>query len=117
VYEKSYWVFYWLYQQSEFSRLRLWKKLHLNQKRNGLFKSHAVDANNPAANQELTKTIDYFVKKTTHQGYTSIIYKTPQMISAFGTKLKRSQEELQNLKPQRAERTNVLMKLGKHNSS
>ncbi|MFD2562768.1 hypothetical protein [Aquimarina rubra] len=93
--------------------LRISKKIQFKQNVSGYLK-RAADANTiELANDELTKVIDYLESNNITNGYTSILWETPdEDISFWYKNLKASQTELQNLKSNSAlERTNVLIKL------
>ena len=93
--------------------IRITKQIELKQNITGYLK-RAADANTIAlANEELTKSIDYLESNNLTNGYTSILWKTPdEDLDFWYRNLKASQSELQNLKSESAlERTNVLIKL------
>ncbi len=93
--------------------VRISKRIELTQNVTGYLK-RAADANTiPLANEELSKAIKYLESNNLTNGYTSVLWKTPDEDIAFWYKnLKASQIELQNLKTESAlEKTNVLMKL------
>lgn len=75
----------------------------------------AADANTiELARQEMKVVIDYLEKNGLTEGYTSVLYKSPDEDVGFWYKnLKAAFQELENVKPEatQLERTNVLMKL------
>lgn len=92
---------------------RIYHKAVFKQNVSGYLK-RAADANTiELANQELTKVIDYLEANKLTNGYTSIVYQTPDEDIGFWYKnLKASQKELATLNSNSAlEKTNVLMKL------
>jgi hypothetical protein len=93
--------------------IRISKGIELKQNITGYLK-RAADANTIAlANEELTKSLNYLESNNLTNGYTSILWKTPdEDIDFWYRNLKASQNELQNLKSESAlEKTNVLIKL------
>jgi len=93
--------------------IRIVKGVELKQNVTGYLK-RAADANTiDLANVELTKAINYLEANNLTNGYTSILWKTPdEDIDFWFRNLKASQNELETLKSQSAlEKTNVLIKL------
>lgn len=93
--------------------VRIYKKIVFKQEVSGYLK-RAADANTiDLANIELSKALKYIEEKNLTEGYTSILYKTPdEDLSFWYQNLKASQLELQTLNSSSAlERTNVLIKL------
>lgn len=93
--------------------IRISKGITFKQNVSGYLK-RAADANTIAlANEELTKVITYLEANNITDGYTSVLWQTPdEDVNFWYRNLKASQQELQNLKSESAlERTNVLIKL------
>jgi len=97
-----------------FSTVELVWAIQLDQNCEGYLK-RAADANTvEMAKEELGKAIEYAEEKKLTEGYTSILYKTPNEDVGFWYKnLKASSDELGRVKPEtpQLERTNILMKL------
>lgn len=92
---------------------RIYNKVVFKQNVSGYLK-RAADANTiELANQELTKVIDYLEANNMTEGYTSVLWQTPdEDIGFWYNNLKASQKELATLNSTSAlERTNVLIKL------
>jgi len=92
---------------------RIYQKTVLKQNVTGYIK-RAADANTiELANQELTRVLDYLEANDMTEGYTSVLWQTPdEDIGFWYNNLKASQQELATLNSNSAlEKTNVLMKL------
>jgi len=92
---------------------RIYHKTVLKQNVTGYIK-RAADANTiELANQELTRVLDYLEANDMTEGYTSVLWQTPdEDIGFWYNNLKASQKELATLNSNSAlEKTNVLMKL------
>ena len=89
------------------------KRIQFEQNITGYLK-HAADANTiELAEEELTKVVNFLEANNMTEGYTSILWETPdEDIGFWYRNLKASQQELQNLEATTPlEKTNVLIKL------
>ena len=89
------------------------KKITLKQNVTGHLKRAADASTIHLAKQELLSAVDYLEENNLTQGYTSVLWKTPdEDITFWFQNLKASLYELEHLKSESAlERTNVLIKL------